>query len=61
MLLLFGGSLPSARMSSSLDSTDATACCRKFHLDAGFEAIAGTVELVGFLIQILDSASSITC
>lgn len=39
--LRFGGSLPSARISSSRDSTDATACCRKFHLEVevGFDAI----------------------
>lgn len=39
--LRFGGSPPSARISSSRDSTDATACCKKFHLevDVGFDAI----------------------
>jgi hypothetical protein len=28
-------------MVSNLDSTDATACCRKFHLDTDFGALCG--------------------
>jgi len=37
-------------MVSNLDSTDATACCRKFHLDPDFGALCGEA-IVGIVVE----------